>query len=119
MTFTIDSVDYSSYITKYGYKTSVTPVYGASVTTLDGVEHTAVIRYKGAVSVVLRPLEATAQSTLSASLMAGTMSVTYTCLQRGVDVTATMKLDDMSAELVLINASHTFSGNTELTFIQL
>lgn len=119
MTFTIDSVDYSNYITKYGYKTSVTPVYGASVTTLDGVEHTAVIRYKGAVSVVLRPLEATAQATLSASLMAGTMSVTYTCLQRGVDVKATMKLDDMSAELVLINASHTFSGNTELTFIQL
>lgn len=119
MTFKIDNVDYSGYITKYGYKTTVTPVYGASVVTLDGVEHTAVIRYKGSVSVVLRPLEATAQATLSASLMAGPMEVKYTCLQRGVDVTATMKLDDMSAELVLINASHTFSGNTELTFVQL
>ena len=119
MTFKIDNVDYSSYITKYGYRTALAPVYGASVTTLDGIEHTAVIRYRGSVSIVLRPLEATAWATLSAALLSGPMEVQYTCLQRGVDVTATMKLDDISAELVLINASRTLSGNTELTFVQL
>lgn len=119
MTFKIDNVDYSGYITKYGYKTSLTPVYGASVTTLDGVEHTAVIRYRGALSVTLRPMEATAWATLSTALLSGPMEVKYTCLQRGADVTATMRLDPISTELVLINASRTLSGNTDLTFVQL
>lgn len=119
MTFKINNVDYSGYLTKYGYKTALAAVYGGSVTTLDGVEHTAVIRYRGSLTVVLRPLEASAWATLSNALLTGPVQVKYTCLQRGMNVDATMKLDSVSAELVLINASRTLSGNTELTFVEL
>ena len=119
MTFTIGGTDFSSYITKYGYATAYTPIYFDSVTTMDGVEHVAVIRYGGALTVQLRPLTALQWATLKGKLTDGILTVKYTCLQRNQDVTASMKLDTMSAELVLQNASRSLYGNAELAFNEL
>lgn len=119
MTFTINSTDCSSYLTKYGYSTTYTPVYADPVVTLDGVEHTALIRHRGSLKVTIKPMTATDWATFISNITTGIMSVTYSCLQRGTDVTANMRLDPVSAELVLINASRTVYGNCELTFIEL
>ena len=118
MTFKINNVDYSTYLTKYGYSTSYTPVFADSVTTLDGVEHTAVIRYRGTLTVTLRPMTATEWATFSAAL-AGILSITYTNIQKGTDVTVNMRMDEYSANLVLINTSRTLFGDTQLTFVEL
>ena len=76
--FKINNVDYSGDLTKYGYSTTLEPVYGNSMTDLSGVEHTAVLRYRGTLTVTLKPLEGTAWSTLASALMAGSLEITYT-----------------------------------------
>ena len=119
MTFTINSTDCSSYLTKYGYSTTYTPIYASSVTTLDGVEHTALIRHRGTLKVTIKPMTATDWATFISNINGGIMSITYSCLQRGIDVTANMRLDPVSADLVLINTSRTVYGNCELTFVEL
>lgn len=119
MTFLINGTDFSGYIQKYGYSTAYTPVYSQSVQTMDGIEHVAVLRYRGSVSVTLKPLTAAQWAVLSAVLATGLLSVTYTCVQRNTDVLANMKLDAMSANTVLKNASRTLYGDTQLTFTEL
>ena len=119
MTFTIDGVDFSSYLTKYGYSTQYTPVFSNSVQTIDGVEHVAVVRYRGALTVTIRPLTGDEWAILSSALANGILTVEYTCIQRNTDVEAQMRLDDMSANTVLINASRTLFGDTRLTFTEL
>lgn len=119
MTFLINGVDFSNYIQVYGYATSYLPVFGQSVMTLDGVEHTAVLRYRGSVSINLKPLTSAEWNTLSTALSTGILRITYFCIQRNRDVVASMKLDRMSAELVLKNASRMLYGNTQLIFQEL
>lgn len=119
MTFTINGTDFSGYITKYGYETAVIPVFAESVQTLDGVEHTAIIRYKGQVHITIRPLTGSEWSTLHTALSQGILTVVYYCIQRNTNITAYMRLDEMSAEKVLENASRTLYGNTDITFVEL
>lgn len=119
MTFTINGTDFSGYITKYGYETAVIPVFAESVQTLDGVEHTAVIRYRGQLNITIRPLTGAEWYTLYNALSQGILTIVYSCIQRNADVMANMKLDEMSAEKVLQNASRTLYGNTQLTFVEL
>ena len=118
-TFKINNVDYSSVIQEYGYATSYDPIYGDSMTSLNGIEYTAVLRYRGTLTLKIKPLEGTTLATLTSALSAGILEITYTCLQRNLDVTASMRLDTNSAELLLKNTSHKWLGNTQLTFTQL
>lgn len=118
-TFKIGTTDYSGYLTKYGYATTLEPVYADSMVDLAGVEHTAVLRYKGTLTVTLRPLEGTSWATLASSLMGGILEITYTCLQRNSTIIASMRLDTVSTEFVLENATRKLVGNTVLTFTQL
>lgn len=119
MTFKINNIDCSGYITRYGYGTTYNPVFSESVVTMDGVEHVTVKRYKGTLTVTLRPLTGTQWATLSALLATGILTVQYTCIQRNTDVTASMKLDNISADMVLKNATRTLYGDTQLTFVEL
>lgn len=118
-TFKIGTTDYSTYLTKYGYATTLEPVYSDSMVDLAGVEHTAVLRYKGTLTVTLKPMEGTSWATLATALMTGILEITYTCLQRNSDIIASMRLDAVSTEFVLENASRKLVGNTVLTFTQL
>lgn len=119
MTFKIATVDYSTYLTKYGYSVQRTPVYADSVTTLDKVEHTALIRYRATLTVTLRPMTATEWATFSAVILGAILSVTFTNIETGSDETKNMRLDPYSAETVLINSSRTLFGGCKLTFVEL
>lgn len=119
MTFKIATVDYSTYLTKYGYQVKEIPVFSNSVQTLDGVEHVAVIRYRKVLTVTIRPLTATEWATLFTALSPGILSITFTVPQSNTDLTASMKMDGASAELALINSSRTLYADTQLTFTEL
>lgn len=118
-TFKINTVDYSDCIQMYGYDTAYDPIFADTVTTLDKVDHTAIIRWKHGLTIRVKPLETTRLTQLVTALTAGIPSITFTSLQLGSDVTANMKLDSLSASLLLQNATHKWLGGTTLTFIQL
>lgn len=119
MTFKIATVDYSTYLTKYGYQVKEIPMFSDSVQTLDGVEHVAVIRYRKELTVTIRPLTATEWATLFTALSSGILSITFTVPQANTDVTANMRMDEVSADLALINSSRTLYADTQLTFTEL
>ena len=118
-TFKINEVDFSDIITKYGYQTAYEPIYSDIVTTLDKVDHTSIVRWKSGLTIPVRPLERVRLMQLTAALTAGIPFITFTSLQRGEDLTAYMKMDDYTSELVLQNASRLLLGGTQLTFVEL
>ena len=119
MTFIINGVDFSDLLQTYGYSTAYTPVYSQSVQTMDGYEHVGVLRYRGSLTVNLKPLTGTQLKDFTNALSVAVPTVLYTCLQRNMTVQANMRLDNVSAELVLKNASRMLYGNTQLTFTEL
>lgn len=118
-TFKINGIDFSDIIMKYGYKTAYEPVYTDTITTLDKVDHMAIVRWKNGITIPVRPLENVRIGQLTTELRKGIPTITFTSLQKGSDVTATMKMDDYSAELVLQNASRLLLGGVSLTFVEL
>ena len=118
-TFKIDGVDFSDIIMKYGYRTAYEPIYTDRITTLDGVDHTAIIRWRNGVTIPVRPLERTRLIQLTNALKAGIPTITFTSLQQGTDVTASMTMDDYTLELLLQNASRLLLGGETLTFVEL
>lgn len=94
----VNGVDFGRMVEIDSYHTSLEPVYGDSVTTMDGVEHIAVIRYRGAVEFTLNPQTDTASEKAFAALLKSPLEVYYHCLQRNADVIASMKLDSISAQ---------------------
>ena len=119
MIFKINGIDFSGLLQAYGYATAYTPVYSQSVQTMDGYEHVGVLRYRGTLTVNLKPLTGSELHDLTNALNIGVPVVQYTCLQRNTTVLANMRLDTISAELVLKNASRMLYGGTQLTFTEL
>ena len=99
-TFKINNTDYSSYVERDSYSTAVTPVYSETITTLDGVDHKALKRLKGKVSVQLNPQTAANTAAICADLLSSPVEVQYHCLQRNVDITANMAVDNVSADFL-------------------
>lgn len=119
-TFKINGTDFSDIIMRYGYKTAYDPIYSDTITTLDMVDHTVIVRYKNGLTIPVRPLERVRLVQLTNALKNnGIPVITFTSLQQGVDVTANMRMDDYTSELVLRNASRLLLGGTELTFVEL
>ena len=96
-TFTVNSHDYTNLVERDSYRTSVSPVYGETIKTLDGVGHTALLRLKGELSVKLNPQTDAVAASLCADLLSSPCEVQYHCLQRNATVTAQMTLDSVSA----------------------
>ena len=119
MIFEINGIDFSSLLQAYGYATSYVPVYSQSVQTMDGVEHVGILRYRGLLKVNLKPLTGAQLQSLTTALSTGVPVIRYTCLQRNAVVIANMRLDNVSAELILKNASRMLYGDTDLTFTEL
>lgn len=116
-TLKINGVDFSGYIKPYSYSTEYIPVSGGSVTTMDGVEHIAIARWKGALHAELKPLTESDLSALTA-MIAGVsaVSVQYTNLQLDEVVTENMKPSIQSATMVLKNHDHRYVGDIPLDF---
>ena len=93
----VNSVDLSKYVERDSYETSLAPVYGETVQTLNGVEHTALLRLKGAIKVGLNPQTASDTATICTALLNSPCQVIYHCLQRNADVSAQMKVNSITA----------------------
>ena len=119
MIFKINDVDFSGLLQAYGYATARIPVYSQAVQTMDGIEHVGILRYRGSLKVKLKPLTGAELQSLNNALSTGVPVVQYTCLERNTTVMANMRLHNVSAELVLKNASRMLYGGTELTFTEL
>jgi hypothetical protein len=99
-TFMVNSHDYTNLVERDSYRTSVTPVYGETIQTLDGFGHTALLRVRGEISVKLNPQTAASAAALCADLLAAPCEVQYHCLQRNANVTAQMTIDSVSAQFL-------------------
>lgn len=98
LTFKVNNTDYSGMIERESYETTLSPVYGETIKTMDGVSHTAVLRLKGEVSFALNPSNAADTATFATDLLNAPCEVKYHCLQRNSDVTVQMVLDGVSAQ---------------------
>lgn len=94
----VNGLDITSVIDADSYETSLEPVYGESVTTMDGVEHTTVLRNRGNLSFGFNSLTVEKTAEVCTALLSLPAKVTYHCLQRHAEVIATMKLDSVSAQ---------------------
>lgn len=119
-TFTVNGTSFSDCIFRYGYNTMYTPVYSASVTTMDAVEHTVIKRWRHGLSFQLNPMSESRLHELQTALSRSAVpEITFSSLQLDADVTARMKLSPLSAELVLKNASRRVLGGITLEFTEL
>ena len=100
-TLTVNGTDLTNYVLYDSYSTNKTPVYANSVTTLDGVEHTALIRTRGSLTFQLNPQNATITQTIASSLLTQPCSVHYFSLQTQQYEDDTMKLTDQSADYLV------------------
>ena len=96
----VNGTDLSEYVERDSYRTSLTPVYGQTIETLNGVQHTALLRLRGALKVGLNPQTDTDTATICTALLNTPCQVTYHCLQRDADVTSLMKVDPISAQFL-------------------
>lgn len=94
----VNDLDITDLIDGSSYKTGLEPVYGDSVTTMDGVEHTYVLRNRGTLSFGFNSLTAEKSAAVCTALLSLPAKVYYHCLQRHIDVYATMRLDGVSAQ---------------------
>ncbi len=97
-TVNINGVDVTSMIEIDSYSTALIPVYGGSVTTMDGVEHVSVLRNKGKISFSVNPLTDTQTAQLTYALQPAVVEVKYHCLQRNTTIIATMRIDGITAQ---------------------
>ena len=96
-TFKVNGHDYSGLVERDSYATSLSPVYGETIQTIDGVGHTAMLRKKGTIRIGLNPQNTTDTKSLCDDLLDAPCEVQYHCLQRNLDVTALMTIDSVSA----------------------
>lgn len=89
----VGGVDITPMIEIDSYTTALVPVYGGSVTTMDGVKHTSIIREKGELRFAVNPLTDVQTRNLNAAMQSGIVEVQYHCLQRNTTIICTMEID--------------------------
>lgn len=92
----INGVDFSDIVEKNSYHTERTPIT-QSVTTIDGVEHIAIIREVDSLSFKTNPLTQDRYKTLCDQMRNGFCTVRYTHLQVGAVLVEQMKYDAATA----------------------
>lgn len=97
-TLIVNGFDLTDMVERDSYSSALLPVEVPMITTMDGVDHTRIIRYKSRVSVSLNPQTAEQAALLVSALMVSPMSVQFHCLQRNDDITARMIIDEISAD---------------------
>lgn len=118
-TFKVNNTSYASLVKKYSYQTDRIPVETDRITTMDGVDHVAVKRYKGVLRVDINPSDETTFKNFCADLDNGILTVEYRCLQTETDVVQSMTVSGMPARLAIVNSSRKLIDNLSLTFTQL
>lgn len=93
----VGGVDITAMIEVDSYETALIPVYGGSVTTLDGVEHTTVIREKGYLKFSVNPMTDVQTKKLNDAMKNSIAEVQYHCTLRNATVIATMRIGKPAA----------------------
>lgn len=94
----VNDLDLTNMIDAETYETAWIPVFGPSVTTMDGVEHTVVIRHRGQVAFGFNAMVDTRAAALAKVFDPAIVTVEYHCMQRNATVTAQMRMDGISAK---------------------
>lgn len=118
-TFIVNGTSFASLVKKYSYQTDRIPVETERITTMDGVDHVSVKRYKGVLRVDINPQEETQFKTFCDALDSGILTVQYRCLQTKTDVTQYMTVSGMPARSAIVNHNRKLIGDLSLTFTQL
>ncbi len=98
LSFTINSHDYSGLVDVHNYQTGLTPVEGSRYTDLDKIEHVAIVRHRGTLTVKINPVDEDRLAALCADLINSPLTVTYYSFQRGQNVTETMMPDSSTVK---------------------
>ena len=118
-TFTVNGTSFAALVKKYSYQTDRIPVETERITTMDGVDHVAVKRYKGVLRVDINPQSETLFKQFCDELDNGILTVKYRCLQTKTDVTQSMTVTGMPGRLAIVNHDRNLVGDLSLTFTQL
>ncbi len=118
-TFLINGHSYASQVKKYSYQTDRVPVETERITTMDGIDHVRVIRYRGILRVEINPQTEANFKTLCDDLGSGVMTVKYHCLQTNSDVTQRMTVEGMPGVLAIMNADRKLINGLSLVFSEL
>ena len=94
-TLIINDYDATNLVERDSYSTSLNPVKSDKITTMDGVDHCTVIRYKGSLEVKLNPQDQDTVTALCTALMTQPCQVQYYNIQKGTLVTSTMMIDNI------------------------
>lgn len=94
----VNGLDISGLVDITSYNTTMEPVYSDTITTIDGVDHVAVLRLRGTLTFAFNSLTAAQTAAVSQALLALPATVRYRCLQRHAVVLATMRLSGLSAQ---------------------
>ena len=97
-TLTINGVDFTEMVERDSYKTDTVPVFSERFTTMNGVDHTALIRNKKTITFDLNPQTATDTKTACDALSVQPITVYFFDLQANDYGTAKMTLDGQSAQ---------------------
>lgn len=93
----IGGVDVTDMVEIDSYETTLIPVVGGSVTTMDGITHKSIIREKGHVKFAVNPQTDAQTQKLNTALKNGVTEVQYHCTLRNGTFIATMEADKPTA----------------------
>ena len=106
MRLVIDSIDFSEYLTKYGYTVTQKKVLGGnSIVTLDGTSHEDILAWKDVVMVEMKPLTPSQLATLVAACKKETVTATYFDTETNAYVSQVMKPTLSQAKIALNKTS--------------
>lgn len=97
-TLTINSTDFTAMVERDSYKTDTVPVFSERITTMDGVDHVALIRNKSSLTFEFNPQTTTQTKTACDALLTQPCTVYFYNIQSNAYKTADMTLDGQSAQ---------------------
>lgn len=119
-TFEVNGVDLAALCSKRGYSTARVPVYGKSVTTLDGVTHTRLLRWRNSVTVTLNDLTDEEVALFCAAITDSTLTVRFFSAQLGavVENTMTVATGGVTSPFLLQHRTARYWSGRAVTFEQ-
>lgn len=117
-TFKINGEDFTDCVNKNSYATDYKAIESKRITTLDGVDHVQVVRYRGSLTVGINPLSKTRFAQLCTALAAPNLEISYHSFQRGGDVLENMTLQSMPGAYAMTSCDTTLISAMTLSFVQ-
>lgn len=115
--FELNDRDFSRYVHKTGIEADFVPVYASKVTTLDGVDHNVIARWKSRIRVLFNPTDRDGCRILCEQLKAASVKVHYYNPHLG-EVTQFMRVENIPYVLALIDQGKERYDSFALTFTE-